>query len=113
MVYSFAAFTIFTMICAVAPNWGSFLFFRLATGVNASSPIAVIGGVYADTYGNPVARGRAMAVFIGVSTKFLFSTVLLRGYESIKAKLNKDIQFIVPDSVNDCCSRIDRYFSSS
>lgn len=89
MVYSFAAFTIFTMTCAVAPNWGSLLFFRLATGVNASSPIAIIGGVYADIYGNPVTRGRAMAVFIGVSTKFLFSTPLLCGYESVKPSWTK------------------------
>ncbi|KAF4635841.1 hypothetical protein G7Y89_g2250 [Cudoniella acicularis] len=37
----------------------------LLTGVNASSPIACIGGVYADMYGDPVTRGRAMAVFIG------------------------------------------------
>jgi predicted MFS family arabinose efflux permease len=67
MTSSFLLFTIFTMACAVAPNWASFLFFRLATGINASSPIAVIGGVYADMYGDPVTRGRAMAVFIGVS----------------------------------------------
>lgn len=67
MISSFVAFTLFTMACAVAPTWESFLFFRFATGVNASSPIAVIGGVYADIYSNPVSRGRAMAVFIGVS----------------------------------------------
>jgi predicted MFS family arabinose efflux permease len=67
MTATFAAFTIFTMACAVAPSWESFLFFRFATGVNASAPIAVIGGVYADIYGNPVSRGRALAVFTGVS----------------------------------------------
>lgn len=68
LVGTFLFFTIFTMGCAVAPNWGSLLVFRFLTGVNASSPIAVIGGVYADLYDNPVTRGRAMAVFIGVST---------------------------------------------
>ena len=70
MTSTFVFFTIFTMACAVAPNWGSLLFFRLATGINASSPIAVIGGVYADMYDNPVTRGRAMSVFIGVSPTF-------------------------------------------
>lgn len=66
MASTFVLFTIFTMACALAPTWGSFLFFRCATGINASSPIAVIGGVYADIYRNPVSRGRAMAVFMGV-----------------------------------------------
>lgn len=70
MVSTFVVFTIFTLACAAAPSWGSFLFFRLVTGVSASSPIAVIGGVYADIYDDPVTRGRAMAVFIGVGTLF-------------------------------------------
>jgi hypothetical protein len=67
MVSTFFFFTIFTMACAVAPNWAALNIFRFFTGVFASSPIAVIGGIYADIYGNPVSRGRAMAVFIGVS----------------------------------------------
>lgn len=66
MISTFFAFTIFTMGCALAPTWGGLLVFRFLTGVNASSPISVIGGIYADLYDNPVTRGRAMAVFIGV-----------------------------------------------
>jgi len=66
---SFVAFTVFTLACALAPCWESFLFFRFATGVNASAPIAVVGGVYADIYGNPISRGRALAVFTGVSVQ--------------------------------------------
>lgn len=66
MTWSFVAFIIFTMACALSPNWTSLLLFRLLTGINASSPIAVIGGVFADIYSDPVARGRAMAAFIGV-----------------------------------------------
>ncbi|KAL3424165.1 Polyamine transporter 3 [Phlyctema vagabunda] len=65
MVSSFFFYTVFTMACALAPTWAAFLTFRLLAGVMASSPIAVIGGVYADIYNNPVSRGRAMAVFIG------------------------------------------------
>lgn len=73
MSSSFVVFTIFTMACALAPSWNSFLFFRFATGVNASSPIAVVGGVYADIYKNPVSRGRAMALFMGVGRlKFIW-----------------------------------------
>jgi len=67
MISTFVAFTIFTMACALSPNWAALLIFRLLTGINASSPISVIGGVYADIYDDPVTRGRAMAVFMAVS----------------------------------------------
>jgi MFS family permease len=68
MTTSFFAYTIFTMACALAPNWAALLIFRLLTGINASSPITVTGGVYADIYSDPATRGRAMAVFMSVST---------------------------------------------
>ncbi|KAE8441193.1 hypothetical protein EG329_005793 [Mollisiaceae sp. DMI_Dod_QoI] len=64
MISTFFTFTIFTMACALAPNYAAFLIFRFLTGVSASSPIAVIGGVYADIYNDPVTRGRAMSVFM-------------------------------------------------
>ncbi len=67
MISTFFGFTVFTMACALSPNYPALLIFRLLTGINASSPIAVVGGVYADIYGDPVTRGRAMAVFMGVS----------------------------------------------
>lgn len=67
MLATFLAFSLFTMACALAPNWGSLLIFRLLCGVFASSPIALVGGVYADIYDNPVSRGRAIGIFIGVS----------------------------------------------
>lgn len=66
MMFTFATFTIFTMTCAVAPNYPALLIFRVLTGVSASSPISVTGGIYADIYNDPVTRGRAMAVFMGV-----------------------------------------------
>ena len=55
------------MACALAPNWPAFLIFRLICGINASSPIAVVGGLYADVFADPIIRGRAMAVFMAVS----------------------------------------------
>ena len=67
MISSFVAFTIFTMACAVAPNWPALLVFRLICGINASSAIAVVGGLYADVYDNPVTRGRAMAYFMAAT----------------------------------------------
>jgi len=72
MISTFVFFITFTMACAVAPNWPALIIFRFLTGVTASSPIAVIGGIYADMYDNPVTRGRAMAVFIGVSEPLSF-----------------------------------------
>ena len=68
MTSTFIAYTVFTMACALSPNWAALLIFRLLTGVNASSPISVVGGVYADMYEDPVTRGRAMAVFMAVSS---------------------------------------------
>ena len=66
MLLTFALFTIFTLACALAPTWESFLVFRWIVGVNASSAIAVTGGLYADVYADPVMRGRAMAYFMAV-----------------------------------------------
>ncbi|KAM0149820.1 hypothetical protein ACHAQE_003896 [Botrytis cinerea] len=53
----------FTLGCALTPTWGGLLAFRILAGINASSPISVSGGIYADIYKDPVTRGRAMAVF--------------------------------------------------
>ena len=75
MVSSFVIFTIFVLACAVAPNWPVFLVFRLICGIMASSAIAVIGGLYADVFGDPVIRGRAMAIFMTVSQQIAFKTV--------------------------------------
>jgi MFS family permease len=40
--------------------------FRLLTGIFASAPITIVGGVYADIYEEPINRGRAMAAFMAV-----------------------------------------------
>ena len=88
MFSSFVFFTIFTMACAVAPNWPAFLIFRLLSGICASSAIAVIGGLYADIYNNPVARGRAMAIFMAVSWGWLASLGLADCFRRLPAGLN-------------------------
>lgn len=64
MMTSFLLFTIWTMACAVASTWGSFLFFRFMCGVTASAPIACVGGIFADINADPRARGRTMAMFM-------------------------------------------------
>lgn len=67
MLSSFTVFIIFTMACALAPDWPALLIFRLICGINASSAIAVVGGLYADVFGDTVIRGRTMAIFMAVS----------------------------------------------
>lgn len=67
MMSSFLSFTIFTMCCAVAPTWGSLLFFRFACGITGSAPIACTAGIYADINSNPRARGRTMAMFMAAT----------------------------------------------
>lgn len=66
MLATFFFYTAFTLGCALTPTWGGLLAFRILAGINASSPISVSGGIYADIYNDPVTRGRAMAVFTAV-----------------------------------------------
>lgn len=68
MLVTFGLYTIFTMAVCVAPNWAAFNIFRLFCGIFASSPISVTGGLYADLYESPIARGRAMAAFMAGTT---------------------------------------------
>lgn len=75
MVSSFVIFTLFVLACAVAPNWPALLVFRLICGIMASSAIAVVGGLYADVFGDPVIRGRAMAIFMTVSQRIAYETI--------------------------------------
>lgn len=71
MIVTFCLFIVMNMACALAPNWTAFLIFRLFCGIAASAPIAVVGGVYADIYDDPVTRGLAMSIFMAVSVQML------------------------------------------
>jgi MFS family permease len=61
---TFIMFTISTLACALSPNWSAFLVFRLFSGIFASSPIAIVTGIFADIYGDPRTRGRSMGLFM-------------------------------------------------
>lgn len=69
VIGTFMMFCIWTMACALAPNWPAFLIFRFFVGVFASAPIAIVAGIMADIYGEHRTRGRAMAAFMA-STVF-------------------------------------------
>jgi len=64
MVYSFAILTIFSIASALAPNFGALVVFRLFVGIGGSCAISVVGGICADVWHDPVARGRSMAIFM-------------------------------------------------
>ena len=68
MLISFLSYMSFTLGCALAPTWPALLVFRWLCGVTASAPIAVLGGLYADIFGDPRKRGVAMAVFMCATT---------------------------------------------
>ncbi|KAL2827886.1 major facilitator superfamily domain-containing protein [Aspergillus pseudoustus] len=68
LVYTFIVFFLFTIACALAPNWPTLLFFRFVCGCMGASPQTVIGGVYADIF-EARARGRVMA-FYGAAASF-------------------------------------------
>ena len=60
LLFSYLVFTIFTLACALAPNWPALLVFRFLVGVGAAAPPTILGGLFADVYPGPVNRGRAM-----------------------------------------------------
>ncbi|PSN74998.1 MFS general substrate transporter [Corynespora cassiicola Philippines] len=68
MIASFALFSIFSIASSVSPNFAALVVFRLLVGVGGSCAISVVGGICADVYHDPVARGRAMAMFMAATT---------------------------------------------
>lgn len=51
MLGAFIGYTIFTLACAVAPNWAALNVFRFLVGVFASCPISVVGGYVHEAMG--------------------------------------------------------------
>ena len=84
LVSSFAIYTIFTMACALAPNWPALLFFRFLCGVGASAPQTVLGGVFADIYPNLRHRGRAVTLLALISTVGPLIGPVIAGYTSVQ-----------------------------
>jgi multidrug resistance protein len=80
MMVCFSIFSLFTLASALAPNWPALIIFRLLTGIMASAPIAVVGGICADVYADPVTRGRAMAGFMSATSFGPCFGPILSGY---------------------------------
>ena len=62
-----AGYAAFTLGCALANSWPMFLVFRCLCGLMASSPIAIVGGLFADIYSSEKERGKQFTYFIAVS----------------------------------------------
>lgn len=63
LVGSYLGYTIFTLGCALSPNFTALLLFRFLCGINAATPHSITGALYSDILPNPTERGRAMAYF--------------------------------------------------
>lgn len=83
MIITFLTFTAFTLGCALAPTWAGLIVFRLLVGISGSSPISVVGGIYADIYNDPVTRGRAMALFMASTTLGPIVGPIISGFISV------------------------------
>lgn len=64
IIGTYLGYIIFTMACALAPNYTALLIFRTLCGVAAATPNAILGGLYADIYDNPRQRGMAVSTFM-------------------------------------------------
>ncbi|KAM0721943.1 hypothetical protein Q7P37_002869 [Cladosporium fusiforme] len=68
MVSTFILYTGFTLGCALAPTFAGLIVMRLIAGIGASTPNSVVGGIYADIFGNPKDRGRVIALYMTCTT---------------------------------------------
>jgi multidrug resistance protein len=82
MIGAFLIFACFILGSALAPNLASLVIFRLLSGIGAASAITICGGVCADLYTDPQSRGRAMAVFMAVTTFGPTAGPIISGYIS-------------------------------
>ena len=83
MMCTFTMFTIFVMACALAPNFAGLVIFRLLAGIGASTPVSVIGGIYADLYATQRARGVAITAFMAMTTWGPLCGPLISGFVSV------------------------------
>jgi len=77
VIVSFAYYTIFAIASAVAPTFAALVVFRLMVGIGGSCAISVVGGICADVYHDPAARGRSMAIFMVREVSLLSSGSML------------------------------------
>jgi len=57
-IYPVIWYNVWTLACAVAPNMPALLVFRFLSGLGASAPFSITGGMFADIWKDPIIRGR-------------------------------------------------------
>ena len=83
LVSSFAIYTLFTLACALAPNWPALLVFRFLCGIGGAAPQTVLGGMFADVYPDLLHRGRAVTLLALISTIGQLMGPIIAGYTSV------------------------------
>ncbi|KAG5928753.1 hypothetical protein E4U42_008080 [Claviceps africana] len=81
-VITFAFFCLFTLGCALAPSWESFLALRMLCGVASGAPITIVAGIISDLYDEHRTRGRAIAIFMCGTVWGPLLAPLVSGYTS-------------------------------
>ena len=84
LLSSFAVYTLFTLACALAPNWPALLLFRFIVGVGASAPPTVLGGLFADIYPGWINRGRAVMLLALATNLGPITGPIISGFVSDK-----------------------------
>lgn len=80
MISTFIVFTAFILGTALAPTFPGLVVLRLFVGIGASTPVSVIGGIYADIYNTARGRGMAVAAFMAATTWGPICGPLVSGY---------------------------------
>lgn len=83
LVGTYLAYTLFTIGCALSPNFAGLLVFRLLCGIAAGAPNAVIGPMFADIYNDAPTRGKAMAYFMCATSMTPPLGPTISGYASV------------------------------
>lgn len=68
MIATFIVFTAFTLGCALAPTFAGLVVMRLLVGIGSSTPVSVVGGIFADVYNTRKARGLVITLFMAATT---------------------------------------------
>ncbi|KFA61996.1 hypothetical protein S40285_07908 [Stachybotrys chlorohalonatus IBT 40285] len=80
ILLTFGGYTVSVVGCALSPDWVSLLIFRFLGGIFGSAPIAIVGGIFADIYGEPKTRGRAISYFITTAVCGPLVSPILAGF---------------------------------
>lgn len=83
LVGAYIGYAMFTLGCALSPNYTALLIFRLLCGLNVAAPNAVLAGLYADIHDDPRKRGRAMAICMYVTIMGPLIGPILSGFISV------------------------------